>query len=385
MRKFFKGHTVAALIVLMAATAWVGTGEFTSVGSRQVEGAAAASGAAAAPAPPDFVAAAQAPKARVVATMVPQFVQHAREIRLSGTTQPDKRSVLAARTSGVVESLQVTQGQAVAADAVVMTLEGRDTLAAVTIAEVALDQRRRELEVAEKLFSAGNKPELQLTAARSAEATAAAQLAQARAAADRLALRAPFAGIVDKVEVELGEWIQTGTPVATVLALDPIEVAVEVSENNVASLHPGAEALVTLVSGAELRGTVRFVAKEATAQTRTFPVEVELPNPDHSIQAGMTAEVRLYADPITSVVIPRSVITLSSDGEIGLRVVGDDNRARFIAVELLDDTPAGLVVRGVPEGVRIIVAGQDLVRDGDPVTGVDAAQLPAGGATGAGK
>jgi multidrug efflux system membrane fusion protein len=130
---------------------------------------------------------------------------------------------------------------------------------------------------------------------------------------------------------------------------------------------------------------VRFVAKEATAQTRTFPVEVELPNPDHSIQAGMTAEVRLYADPITSVVIPRSVITLSSDGEIGLRVVGDDNRARFIAVELLDDTPAGLVVRGVPEGVRIIVAGQDLVRDGDPVTGVDAAQLPAGGATGAGK
>ena len=52
---------------------------------------------------------------------------------------------------------------------------------------------------------------------------------------------------------------------------------------------------------------------------------------------------------------------------MGLRVVGADNIAAFAPVSIVDDTPEGLVVTGVPEGVRIITAGQDLVRDGDTV------------------
>jgi membrane fusion protein, multidrug efflux system len=54
-------------------------------------------------------------------------------------------------------------------------------------------------------------------------------------------------------------------------------------------------------------------------------------------------------------------------------VVGPDNLAQFVPVQLIDDTEAGLVVAGVPTGVRIITAGQDLVRDGDQVIVVDAA------------
>ena len=69
-----------------------------------------------------------------------------------------------------------------------------------------------------------------MTNARSAREPAAAELARAQAAVDRLRLKAPFAGIVDTVEVELGEWVQTGTPVATILSLDPIVVKAEVSE-----------------------------------------------------------------------------------------------------------------------------------------------------------
>jgi multidrug efflux system membrane fusion protein len=85
----------------------------------------------------------------------------------------------------------------------------------------------------------------------------------------------------------------------------------------------------------------------------------------------MTAEVRLYNDPVKAVVVPRSVITLGENGEIGLRVVGADNVAQFIPVSLIDDTEAGLVVTGVPDGLRIVVAGQDLVRNGDTVIVAD--------------
>ncbi len=64
-------------------------------------------------------------------------------------------------------------------------------------------------------------------------------------------------------------------------------------------------------------------------------------------------------------IVPRSVITLSETGEIGLRVVGADNLAQFAPVQIIDDTADGLVVTGVPEGVRIITAGQDLVSNGE--------------------
>ncbi|HLQ19813.1 MAG TPA: efflux RND transporter periplasmic adaptor subunit, partial [Tabrizicola sp.] len=109
------------------------------------------------------------------------------------------------------------------------------------------------------------------------------------------------------------------------------------------------------------------VAREASAQTRTFPVEIALPNPRMTLPSGMTAEVSLYAQPVRAVVVPRSIITLSDKGELGLRVVGADNVAQFAAVQIIDDTADGLVVTGVPENVRIITAGQDLVRDGDTV------------------
>jgi multidrug efflux system membrane fusion protein len=359
MRSFFKGHRIAAIVVLIAAALWVGTGRFASVGSEEAH-ASQASGA-------EAPAAAPRANLRTVAAIVPEFADHAREIRVSGATEPDKKAVLAARSSGIIESLKLAKGDVVDADSLVMTLEGPDVTAAVTTAQASLDQKTRELEVAEKLFQRGQTPELQVNGARAAKAAAEAQLSQASAAVDRLGLRAPFAGVVDSVEVELGEWVQAGTPIATVLSLDPIVVLAEVSELDVGYVKTGDKARVRLVNGAIMEGTVRYVARDASAKTRTYPVEVALPNPDRAIPSGMTAEVSLFTTPVRAVTIPRSIITLSDQGEIGLRVVGEDNIAQFVPVTLIDDTPAGLVVTGVPEKVRIIVSGQDLVRDGDEV------------------
>jgi membrane fusion protein, multidrug efflux system len=355
-----KLHRIAALCVLAAASAWVLTGEFTSVGSAQGEESQENLTPVAEPAQPT-------PKVKTVAAIAPVFVDHARVIRLSATTSAEKRVALAARADGVIASLALIKGNTVAEGDIVMTLEGPETVAQVEIARIALDQREREFEVAERLFQGGTMPETQLTSARSARDAAKAELARAQAAVDRLQLKAPFSGIVDRVDVELGEWVQTGTPVATILALDPILVKAEVSEVNLASIRPGSAAKVTLVTGEELEGTVRLIAREATAETRTFPVEIELPNPGNLLSSGMTAEVKLQALPQRAVVVPRSVITLNEDGALGVRVVGADNLARFAPVTILDDTPEGLVVTGVPEDVRIIVAGQDLVRDGETV------------------
>ena len=354
-----KFHRIAAFCVMVGAAAWIATGEFSSVGSAQTaEGKES---------PTPETPTETAPLVRTVSAVEPKFVDHAREIRLSGITEADKRTDLAARAEGVIASLALSKGGMVKAGAVVMVLEGPETVAQEEIAQIALAQKERDLEVAEKLFKGGSTSESALTNARSARDAAQAELNRAQAAADRLRLKAPFAGIVDSVSVELGEWVQTGTPVATILSLDPILVKAEVSEVDLSSVSVGSTAKVRLVNGTEMDGTVRLVAREASAQTRTFPVEIALPNPDLTLPSGMSAEVSLFAAPTRAVVVPRSIITLAEDGQLGLRIVGPNNLAQFAAVKIIDDTPDGLVVTGVPEGVRIITAGQDLVSNGEKV------------------
>lgn len=355
-----KFHRIAALCVSVAAAAWIATGEFSSVGSAQTaEGKESLT--------PEPAATEAAPLVRTVAAVEPAFIDHSRAIRLSGITEADKRTDLAARADGVISALSLIKGGAVEAGQVVMELEGPEAVAQEEIARIALAQKDRDLEVAQKLFEGGSTTESNLTNARSARDAAQAELNRAQASADRLRLKAPFAGVVDSVSVELGEWVQTGTPVATILSLDPILVKAEVSEVDLGAVSVGSTAKVRLVNGTEMDGTVRLVAREASAQTRTFPVEIALPNPRMTLPSGMTAEVRLYAAPVRAVLVPRSIITLSEDGQLGLRVVDAQNVTAFAPVQIIDDTPDGLVVTGVPEGVRIITAGQDLVRNGETV------------------
>lgn len=352
----FPLHRVLALVVFVAAALWVATGHFAAVGS---EASKATEAKAAEPVP-------AAPK-RTVAVVRAEVADYARLIRISGVTEADKLAVLAARSNGVVQSLAAEPGDSVERGAVVMLLEGEDVRAAVKTAQDQLAQAAEQLAVGEALNAKGSLPETQLTARRAAKSAAEGALSQAQAAADRLSLVAPFSGTVDAVNVEQGEWVQQGTPIATLISLDPIIVKAEVAERDVAHVSVGAKALVRLVSGVELEGTVKHLARKASDKTRTFALEVDLPNPDGAISSGMTAELRLTAATQPALTVPRSVLTLNEAGQIGLRVVQDGDIAAFLPVGLIDDTEAGFVVTGVPQGTRVIVAGQDLVRNGDPV------------------
>lgn len=349
-------HRLLALVVFVLAALWVLTGHFAAVGSEEAE---ASEAKAAEPV-------AETPK-RTVAVVRADLADYARLIRISGVTEADKLAVLAARSNGVVQELGAAAGDGVAAGATVLLLEGEDVRAAVKTAEDQLAQAAEQLSVGEALKAKGSLPETEVTARRAAKTAAEGALALAQAAADRLSLTAPFAGTVDAVNVEIGEWVQAGTPIATLISLDPIVVKAEVSEQDVAHVAVGANAKVRLVSGVELEGTVRHLARKASDKTRTFALEVDLPNPDGAIPSGMTAEVRLTATAQPALLVPRSVLTLNEAGQVGVRAVGEDDVASFLPVQLIDDTDNGFMVTGVPQGARVIVAGQDLVRDGDTV------------------
>lgn len=359
----FKFHKLAAVAVTIGFAAWIATGEFSSVGSAQTEAGAPA----AEPKKADAIV-------RTVAVVSPPRVSHARAIRLSGQTQADKRAVMTTRAAGIVAELPYQKGDHVKAGDIILRLSAEDKAAAVETAKALLAQRQAEWEAAERLSNAGSLPKLQLDAARSALAAANSQLQAAIAEVERNEVRAPFDGLIDRLAVELGSSVAQGGQVATILDLDPIVGTGEVSERDLRYLKIGDAADVRLVNGETHRGTLRYISRDASAATRTFPIEVAIPNPDGNIPAGMTAEVVVRAEPADAVVLPRSVVTLSASGDLGIRAIGADGKVTFHPIDLIDDSPTGLVLGGIPADARVIVAGQDLVVEGETVNAVEADQ-----------
>jgi multidrug efflux system membrane fusion protein len=358
----FRFHKLAAIVVLIGFAAWMATGEFSSVGSASDAGTPA-------PAKPKVEDTAPA---RVVKVVVPPRSEHARAIRVSGLTEADKRAVLATRVGGIIDKLPVRQGDRVKAGDLILMLAAEEKVSAVDNAKALLAQRQAELDASERLAKTGNLPKLQLDTARSNLAAAQSQLDAAQADLDRNEVKAPFDGVVDRVPVELGSSVMQGGEVATILALDPVIARGEISERDLGYIKVGDRASVRLVSGQITEGTVRYVSRDASSATRTFRVEVAIPNADGAIPAGMTAEITLSAQPTDAVLLPRSVVTLGDKGDLGIRAVDKDNKVVFFPIDLVDDTPKGLVLGGIPADARVIVAGQELVTEGDTVQPVEA-------------
>ena len=360
----FRFHQVAAVAVLIAFALWMGTGKFSSVGSAQPAPDAEK-------APADTPAQPKAPL-RTVAVIKPPHTQHARAIRISGVTEADKRAVLATRANGVIAGIPVEEGTHVRKGDLVLKLDAEEKNAAVDNARAVFEQRRAEWEAAQKLVTAGSLPKLQRDSSRAAFTTAQAQLEAAQAELSRNEVKAPFDGLVDKIEVEIGSAIQQGNPVATILSLDPIVAAGEVSERDLQYLKLGEDADVRLVNGDSAQGKLRYISRDASPQTRTFRVEIAIPNADMTIPAGMTSEIVLKAPATDAVVLPRSVVTLSGTGDLGVRAVDAKDKVVFYPIDLIDDTPNGLVLAGIPADARIIVAGQELTTEGQTVKAQEA-------------
>jgi multidrug efflux system membrane fusion protein len=354
-------HKLAALVVLVGFAAWMGTGTFSSVGSASAEAEKKQETA-------------EQPKAplRTVAVVTPPRVQHARAIRMSGQTEANQRAALAVRTNGVIEELPFKQGDLVKAGDLILRLAAEEKTAAVEMARQLLLQREAEAAAAERLVKNGSMAKLQADNARSALANARSLLEAAMADVTRNEVRAPFDGIIDRVPVEIGSAVMQGGEVATVLNLDPVLGIGEVSERDLGYLKIGDQADIRLVNGQMVKGKVRYISRDASALTRTFRIEVAIPNSDGSVPAGMTAEITVRAGAADAVILPRSVVTLSGDGDLGIRAVDKDNKVTFHPIDLVDDTPTGLVLGGIPKDARIIVAGQDLVTEGDTVKAIDA-------------
>jgi multidrug efflux system membrane fusion protein len=314
-----------------------------------------------------------------VAVAPASVVAHSRKLLLSGRTEADKRVTVMARTGGVLKELKVRRGDWVKANDVIAVLSDEAREAQVIQARSLVTQRQTELDAKRNLLRSGAIPRLEGVNLEAQLEFAKAALAAAEAELDRGVIRAPWAGVISDVTVEVGRaaFSFSGSDLVTLVALDPMLAVVEVSEKKLAGIKIGDPAEVRLVTGETAPGKVRFVAKTASQTTRTYRVEVELPNKDYAIPDGITAEVMLPLAPMAAARLPRSALTISSTGDIGVRIVAEDGTVAFVPVGIIGDEQSTMWVSGLADGARVIVQGQDFVRDGQKVEAVEASEVTA--------
>ena len=155
-----------------------------------------------------------------------------------------------------------------------------------------------------------------------------------------------------------------GKEIGQMVALDPMLAVVEVSERKRQGVRIGQTAEIRLVSGQTARGKVRYVSPSASQTTRTYRIELEIGNPDGAIPDGITAEVAIPLEPMPATRIPRSALTFSSAGQLGVRVVNAQGIVEFLTITIIEDDQAFMWLAGIPDGARVIVQGQDFVREG---------------------
>lgn len=297
-----------------------------------------------------------------------------REILISGRSEPNRTVEVKAEAEGRVASVDSDRGARIDEGERIVGLDMRDRAARLTEAEALVAQRELEFEAARQLRGRDLMSEAQI-------AEAEAQLAAARAALERIdlelertSIEAPFNGFLAEREVELGDYVAVGDPIGVVVDTDPLIIVGDVSERELYGLDVGTEGTAGLLSGDVVAGTVRYVAPVADESTRTFRIELAIPNPEGELRAGMSAEVRLPAGDIVAHQMTPALLTLDDDGNIGVKTVDEQNTVRFFPVEIVRSGNDGVWVTGLPARVRVITVGQGFVAAGEVVKPVAAAE-----------
>jgi multidrug efflux system membrane fusion protein len=247
----------------------------------------------------------------------------------------------------------------------------RDRQSQLEETEALIVQMRLQYEAAERLKGQQFVSDAQIAEAR-------ARLVGAQAARDRIQLEidrtqvlAPFDALIQEREVEIGDYVKSGDSIARLVDTDPMIVVAEVNEREVAPLRIGSQGTAVLIDGTEHVGTVRYLSPVAADSTRTFRIELAIPNADNRIRAGMTAELQLDAEEITAHALSAALLALADDGTIGVKTVDEFSRVRFYPIELVGSTEDGALVTGLPNSVRVISVGQGFVTEGQVVVPVE--------------
>lgn len=289
------------------------------------------------------------------------------EVKILGRTNAYSKVTLKAEITGTVSNTDLKEGSKVEKGQLLLSISKEDRKARLEEAKATVAQKRLEYNAARKLVKKGFNSKVKFSQAKAAWEQARANLKTAELNYKRTSIKAPFSGIFDKRLVEKGDFVSKGTPLALLVALDPIVIKAEVSEKIINSIELGSKAKARLVTGEVITGEISYVSAVADESSRTFSVEIQAKNEDSKIVEGMTAEAMIPLRQRMAVKISPAILTLNDKGIVGVKTVDKDDIVSFYPVDIVKHNDNGMWVSGLPDKQRIITAGQEFVKSGAKV------------------
>lgn len=311
-----------------------------------------------------------------------------KQVPLTGTITSARVARLSAELSGQVEKLLVEVGDRIKTgdvllelDAEIETLALQSTQAETARARAELADSRRRFQDAERLLKQNNisANEFRLLQAE-VDIDAAAlqrQLAEERrqkARLDRHTLKAPFAGVISERTTEIGEWIEPGKPILTLVAIDDLRIEFRVPQDFYTRIDEQSTITVTLdaLPNRRFQGIIDAVVPVSDPSARTFLMHVLVDKGDIRMTPGMSVHGQLRLNTgEQGVVISRDALLRYPDGRVTVWVITDHEPETTVS-ELpvrLGHSFNGLVsiVEGLQAGDVVVIKGNESLQEGQQV------------------
>jgi RND family efflux transporter MFP subunit len=321
-----------------------------------------------------------------VALLTPRPVRYT--VMAPGGLEAFQQVQITARVSGAVDRVAFVEGQSVTAGQVLVVVESDRYQVAVdqaraALAKVQAGEKAAEAQLARRQGAVTEHPglvpgeeiEQYATAVATAKADVDSAIQNLRVAQLNLRdayIHAPFAGVIQTRSVQLGQYLQPGAVLATLLQRDPLLVRFPVSEQDAPRIKPGMIAQVALrESTRAYDAKIMLVADAADPATRLVQVTGQIDDKEHRywLRPGAFCDVSVpVGDARVSIVVPSMSVQPTESGNI-VYVVDTKNVAHKVSVSLGMHTPEGgvEVTQGLQGGQLLVVRGFEPLSEGAPV------------------
>lgn len=292
-----------------------------------------------------------------------------------GQALPDRETTMRAEATGQIKEVLIKKGDLVSAGDVIARFDIAQNEADLNRAQEEQIRAKREFDNAETLVNRGVATNDRLAQARAALASAEAGLTAAQKSFENSEITAAFDGRVEALSLNVGEFVAAGTDVGHIVDNTPLTVTIQVPQQALRDIKVGQTAVVKFITGEESEGTVAFVGSSADAATRTFLAEITVANADGKVPAGVSAEIRIPTGEATAHFLSPAILSLGTDGTLGIKTVDADNKVAFQPVVIERAQTDGIWVSGLPDIASVITIGQGYVNNGEVVNPLSETEL----------
>ena len=290
-------------------------------------------------------------------------------LKFSGFSEASRIVIIKSQVEGKVSSKSFEKGKFYKAGSQLVLIDPEDKIARLKEMEALLNQRKKEYEVAEKLFKKGFRSEVKLSESRTNFENALALYEKSQVELNNTKILIPFDSTIEDSFIELGDYVKKGDKIAKIVDLDPIFVKVNVTENVINNLKLNQTTSI-IIADKSYEGLISYISKTSDPLTRNFRVEIKINNKKKQIISGLSSEVRINLSKEDAYFIPSSLISLDDQGKIGIKVV-QEKKVLFLTIDIISDTGNGYWVNSNSknnlEDYMLITQGHEYVIKGENV------------------